>query len=420
MALRGRTRSDSRITFTGADLQRLDGINPEKGSPTRKNKLRRAPPPPPLKEASPEVQNDKEIQTEDPSVKEEEKVEAVTEPISEDPPSVPPRKRSNNKSPVQIIPVVMTPEADPVPKYSPNKTIVRISPVEPVHKIQIKNEFIESPSIDPVLISDSRKTSILINGDDCYCTVNVSDDVPLYQSSVVVKDAGQSNVIPKKSSTIYITGNFSTSFEPDNKEESQIKETKEAKEEVKTETHKAVVVCNEESIEEILKDPVEAVRRNLVPHVCGKSDESRTTTQDTNSLFYSKSLLDNPEQLKESLLQLANQEDDGCSEHSSSTQYELVDPGSDCYTDNSNRSSVTEEELANRTKFYELLADAALVEVAENEDHHYESIKINADPIYEEIEVPPPLPANPPPTNLLDDLQLDKEFTTRFVSGCYK
>lgn len=105
--------------------------------------------------------------------------------------------------------------------------------------------------------------------------------------------------------------------------------------------------------------------------------------------------------------------DDISSEHSSSTQYEPMDPGSDCYTDNSNRSSVTEEEMANRTKFYELLADPALVEVSENDDHHYESIKLDNDPIYEEIEIPPPLPSNPPPSSLLDDLNLDKEFTTR-------
>lgn len=353
--------------------------------------------------------------------------------LDEPPPTVPPRKKGSNKTftqittppPVQTIKIETPPETPAI-----NKTVVQISPVNTVHKIQIRNEFVETPSVHylPAFSNSQRKTSILINGDDCYSTVNVNDDVPLYQSSVVVKDEPKQTIVfdtNTNSSSIYITGNFSntaectsptttvlTSFDQERNESSNQIEVTDTKENVsETETKKVdderqqkspdTKPSCEETLNLLLKDPVEAVRRNLVPHVCGKSDMPRTApakpARQENEVTEPKVLED----------------DDGCSEHSSSTQYELMDPGSDCYTDHSNRSSVTEEELNNRTKFYELLAESALVEVADNEDHHYESIKTMVDPIYEEIEVPPPLPSNPPPLNLLDDLQLDKEFTTR-------
>lgn len=523
MALRTRTpRSDSRTAFTEKDLERLDGINARKrqsNSPT-KSRPRKPPPPPPLQNGidsnagvakkepiAKELKSEKAIELEKPiaiqnnkkieinisppfiniqeelpdlvtTSVEEDSIRIVTDAVVEAPPLVPPRKRSNNKSPVQTIqpaPVVQTIKAEPpVVEQIPLKTIVKINPSDSVHKIQIKNEFIDTlntPSVS-VLSTTQRKTSILINGDDCYCTVNVSDDVPLYQSSVVVNDTACKSSVPviqNKSSSVYITGNFapisesissSNSFVAIEQETKEIptgneprteqvqvgnitevqldtKEKKTTTDVPKTDcpidskSHKVTISSSEQhaqseqSLDQILNNPVEAVRRNLVPHVCGKSDVTRMGTNQENPEA-------EPHRLEKSLIEasdvklfedclwnkstMLHQDDDGCSEHSSSTQYEMVDPGSDCYTDNSNRSSVTEEELGNRTKFYELLADAALAEVAENEDHHYESIKINPDPIYEEIEIPPPLPANPPPTNLLDDLQLDKEFTTRYAS----
>lgn len=384
----------------------------------------------------------------------EDSITTLDEPIVADIPVVPPRKRSNNKSSTQITsssPVQTIKIESPAMEPPINKTVVQISPVNnTVHKIQIKNDFVETPSVQyfPVFTNAQRKTSILINGDDCYSTVNVNDDVPLYQSSVVVKDEPKQTIVfdtNKNSSSIYITGNFSntiqctsptttvfTSFDtslPDvlEKQSDKIIEIIDTKENV-VEAERNLPPSSgvkptsaEEALEILLKDPVEAVRRNLVPHVCGKSDVSRATPaqsdkqeNDDDAHAYETMAADEQKLKALASAMLGNLQDyDGCSEHSSSTQYELMDPGSDCYTDNSNRSSVTEEELGNRTKFYELLAEAALVEVAENEDHHYESIKSNVDPIYEEIEVPPPLPSNPPPLNLLDDLQLDKEFTTR-------
>ncbi|VEN60330.1 unnamed protein product [Callosobruchus maculatus] len=344
------------------------------------------------------------------------------------PPQAPPRKRSNGKqsSPPpgeELVKVTMSPTIHTVRIDSPNnslsdytnKTVVQVNSPPAVHKIQIKNEFSDNSNTHSVSILDNpqRKTSILINGDDCYSTVNVSDDIPLYQSSVVVNDTITETPPAKsmkKSSTVYITGSFvPTPEEPRQETQSDYKAT--TKE----------YVTSSDVLKELLRDPVEAVKRNLVPHVCGKAEVSRRPRDRKLFNHIVQSLVgDVPEEktMEESFLRLRNYEtvgDDVSSEHSSSTQYELMDPGSDCYTDNSNRSSVNEDELSNRTKFYELLAEPAEIEVADSDDHHYESIKMNNDPIYEEIEIPPPLPSNPPPSSLLDDLNLDKEFTTRSI-----
>lgn len=512
-ALRTRAaRNDSRDLFGKQDPERLDGVSSHKGqnSLTKTRPRKPPPPPPPVSPSSSSAENDSdgsyyqvcsavsstdisEISNDegeegntteeyqdvssDVSNAEEQLVYAnasedsvsKTAPIFDDtiletiknetvivndPPTVPPRKRSNNKSSTQIItpPPVQTIKVESPPVL--NKTVVQISPVNQVHKIQIKNEFIETSAVEyfPVFTNAQRKTSILINGDDCYSTVNVNDDVPLYHSSVVVKDEPKQAVVfdaNKNSSSIYITGIFSSTIQcessttttettpkelpflntkdesshtKDTPSEIQVEEETKFKNESKTlPASESISISGEEALEILLKDPVEAVRRNLVPHVCGKSDMPRATPaksdkQENGDDSHAYETMAADEQKLKALADamLGNShDDDGCSEHSSSTQYELMDPGSDCYTDNSNRSSVTEEELGNRTKFYELLAEAALVEVADGEDHHYESIRSNVDPIYEEIEVPPPLPSNPPPLNLLDDLQLDKEFTTR-------
>lgn len=387
------------------------------------------------------------------------------------PPLAPPRKRSNNKQPQMTIIKTPSPSMHRVRIESPsiectNKTVVQINGTPAVHKLQIKNEFSDVTNVHTVSIVENpqRKTSILINGDDCYSTVNVNDNIPLYQSSVVVKDSGvELSPIPqsKKSSTVYITGTFisnqtespKSNPEPENNTngfdfttfnkkldnevtKDYVKVNSSNNHEPKSEVKGSIVegfeqkdIPSSDLLKELLRDPVEAVRRNLVPHVCGKSDVSRRPRDmkifnNRVPSLMGESLLESPledktsttNSIEDSFLRLRNYDtvgEDVSSEHSSSTQYELMDPGSDCYTDHSNRSSVTEEELSNRTKFYELLAESAVVEVSESDDHHYETIKVNNDPIYEEIEIPPPLPANPPPSSLLDDLNIDKEFTTR-------
>ncbi|CAG9824955.1 unnamed protein product [Phaedon cochleariae] len=443
MALRClKQRRNLPIDFS--DLDRLDGTVRKairKVSP-RPNVPPPPPPPPPKQEKYESNSTPSSEKVEAPQVNQEEtlsngleKPDEVTSmekldrcingditvpvPIQTDPPSVPPRKRSNNKQPTVNTVQIEAPM---------NKTIVRISSPPAVHKLQIKNDYSETVAVPSLSIIENsqRKTSILINGDDCYSTVNVGDSVPLYQSSVVVKDTPASK--QKKCSSIYITGAFTQHENLPSSSEKDPAELDTATNDVKDITSETVT--SSELLTELLRDPVEAVRRNLVPHVCGKSDVSRRP-RDKKTVHHSKfppgckkdaGMSEDRNKMsssfEESLFKMSPYEtvcDDLSSEHSSSTQYEFMDAGSDCYTDNSNRSSITEEELANRTKFYELLAESSAVEVTENEDHLYECIKISNDPIYEEIEIPPPLPSNPPPASLVDDLNLDKEFTTRSI-----
>ncbi|KAF5301751.1 hypothetical protein FQR65_LT08733 [Abscondita terminalis] len=354
---------------------------------------------------------------------------SVTTKASEEvvvPPMAPPRKRSNSKQPLSGNLEVKSPKMKTKPDYS-NKTVVQIRAPSAVHKIQIKNEFSDN-NVQTVVVTDNaqRKTSILINGDDCYSTINVNDDIPMYQSSVVVKDTGNEPLVnANKSSTVYITGNFTND---DIKTPVPLKTFTETFQEISplsTKDQKTIFEETNEDLKELLKDPVEAVKRNLVPHVCGKSDvlrrpSGRKLSNVTSCLLERTAEMNMDALIQHSLAQLRDFEyhdeddKDAYSEHSSMTQYEMMDPGSDCYTDNSNRSSLTEEELNARTKFYEMLADSAISEISESEDHHYESIRLNPDPIYEEIN-PPPLPANPPPSSIMDDLQLDKQFTTRSI-----
>lgn len=102
-------------------------------------------------------------------------------------------------------------------------------------------------------------------------------------------------------------------------------------------------------------------------------------------------------------------DDNGCSAPYESMEYESgamgvfsdLEPMSDCYNASASELSTEDDTTSTRSKFYQMLVDAAMcdIEIASNtdDDHHYESIRLNSDPIYEEIgDMPPPLPVNPP------------------------
>lgn len=413
------------------------------------------------------------------------------------------------------------------------KTILRVKQFDSDESEEPKPTRIMKESTLPNT-NEPRRTSIQINGNECYSTMNVSNDTPIYLSSVVVNDdygnttndyqtgtvtisVGDSHgEIKKTKSQIYIGSNIS-------------KESRFKAEDVNTYEE----YCNETSrngsnktydsrdLSAILSDPVEAVKRNLVPHVCGKSDKQeekeniadgdKVNTQE-NGNFVSK-LFDDPffghlaEGLDSSLVQkliensliklqeskiqddseystdkdertlekliegslkslkieaiennernedmktsnkdntnsakdnLANEEkaaaspvclenDNSCSAPYESMEYESgaigvfsdLEPMSDCYNASASELSTEDDTNSTRSKFYQMLVDAALCEIDNSnntdDDHHYESIRLNSDPIYEEIgDMPPPLPINPPPNSLLllDD---DKRSGSRSI-----
>lgn len=378
--------------------------------------------------------------------------------------------------------------------------------------------------------NESRKTSIQINGNECYSTTDANNDTPIYLSSVVVNDdygnicdTYQSGTtvtisvgtpqkeVKKSKSKIYIGASFPNG---DKIEEANNYEEYTA-ENNRNSYGKQNASVNASDMAAILNDPVEAVRRNLIPHVCGKKNDDHNnsdikTSVDSNESEVKSSedgnfvtkLFDDPffghlaegldsdlvkkliensliklqesknqegadseitiEKLIESSLKnlksdetVTNQEiktkeqpvtenkgesecqeretsvdndnDNSCSAPYESMEYESgpvgvfsdLEPMSDCYNASASELSTEDDTNSTRSKFYQMLVDAAMcdIEIANNtdDDHHYESIRLNSDPIYEEIcDMPPPLPINPPPMSmtLLDD---DKRSGSRSI-----
>lgn len=384
------------------------------------------------------------------------------------------------------------------------KTVLRVKQFD-TDETEISKDDMNSMENEP------RKTSIQINGNECYSTMNVSCETPIYLSSVVVNNECGNTCNTYQTGTT-VTISVGTPQNEVKKSKSQIyigavlSDDKEQKSEVNTyeeyyadnNQHASTDNVNKSSIDmtSILGDPVEAVRRNLIPHVCGKKDDLQNSKiedpQPENCNFVAK-LFDDPffghlaegldselvkkliensliklqetknlegtssnkmtiEKLIESSLKnlkeeitkneckseekpktqnsakdseskkqdtvdkLVSQENDdnGCSAPYESMEYESgtmgifsdLEPMSDCYNASASELSTEDDTNSTRSKFYQMLVDTALceIEIANNtdDDHHYESIRLNSDPIYEEIgDMPPPLPTNPPPNSLL-------------------
>lgn len=417
-----------------------------------------------------------------------------------------------------------TPPTTPI-----KKTVVKVAPLiihresDAIHRLEVRNEQDDYESF--------KKTSVLISGDDCYSTINVNDDTPIYQASVVVNDVTMS---PVNINSNTITINVTTPTTPNdliqhnNKLNSMLSATtinspKNNDNEpllLNTSQTKTTIfldyndINTPDKVEEksldlnkefnsLLRNPVEAVKLNLVPHVCGRNsvatrsltkivDSSADAKKATANSFISKLLedptlghlaegLDNElvaRLIENSLLRLkesrhsmkingtkdeqdmnklienslqkvkeerqkldlvkieqpkvdepdkqSNRDSMSSGNSFSSANYELFDFDnndlSDCYQSCSSELTTDDDGNVTRSKFYQMLVDATLSEIeistSMDDDHHYESIRLNGgDPIYEEIsDIPPPLPLCPPPT----DIDLDKKNAKSMFEGASK
>ncbi|BFF98157.1 serine-rich adhesin for platelets [Drosophila madeirensis] len=522
-----------------------------------------------------------------------------------------------------LTPIVTSTPAQP--RQQQQRTVVRVAPFQQsgegaheVHRLKISHSEDDDMDLGVQLRrrpstrlhlsaaeeeATPKKTSILISGDDCYSTMNLSADAaqPLYQSSVVVNSQAVSTggvcinvssaeeeeqqlnhlntlrtqqmmggtgtglgiaIIPIRSSEINLQRSVScisstsssstsssgsssgrgrtlirldydrergtgagTSTTPINTppaiSSTPATPPPQASPSDSSSPMPSPLVQHETELLKILRNPVEAVKRNLVPHVCGLRSGSASDTagrtkkmQDAVTAIVPRSspkegsfiakLLQDPmlgqvaegletetvaELIENSLqrLQQARQAIDmsGTKDHddmsrlisaslqrirverttkeedrlsnrgsissansfASAHNYELFDFAggneSDCYQSCSSvltASGIIEEEpqpvdveaepeldAATRAKFYQLLVDATLAEIehsthteteVEESEHHYESIRLNGDPIYEEInEKPPPLPLSAPPLN---DAELEKKAARSIFEGASK
>ncbi|XP_055843721.1 probable serine/threonine-protein kinase DDB_G0282963 [Episyrphus balteatus] len=279
-------------------------------------------------------------------------------------------------------PPIPTPSSSATPnKYTfgntttqPNRTVVRVAPfnktTSEIHRLKITHTDNNDDDDDGKAFgarnstncgtSGQKKTSILINGDDCYSTVNVTNDTPLYQSSVVVADGSSIDPMLKVTSNT-VTINVVSSSPRTPQEELIYKNNKintllssrtggscsgsstkaiipigssygsgvggsssvassPSSDLVKTSNKRGRtlitfdydkspvpvsssspkdipvvstsspgsepnddVFSHEEELVKILRNPVEAVRRNLVPHVCGKGEASASSSDQPKS-----------------------------------------------------------------------------------------------------------------------------------------
>lgn len=389
------------------------------------------------------------------------------------------------------------------------KTVLRVKQFDSDNEELIGTSGVMRSSED-----EPRKTSIQISGNECYSTMNVSSDTPIYLSSVVVND-DSGNACNTYQTGTTVTISVGSPKKETAKSKSQIYIgailSNESEKTLDANTYEEYYAQsgnnsvsnsftnnNSNDISLILQDPVEAVKRNLVPHVCGKTDLTPQNRQfsninikkqpenfvtklfddpffghlaegldsslvkkliensliklqetknlegtDSNEVTIEKLIESSLKNLKEDAMKdsknkdtvkpkIDNRAKDGesvkndssgnqdneensCSAPYESMEYESgaqgvfsdLEPMSDCYNASASELSTEDDTNSTRSKFYQMLVDAALcdIEVA-NDDHHYESIRLNPDPIYEEIgDMPPPLPINPPPNSLmtLDD-----------------
>lgn len=225
---------------------------------------------------------------------------------------------------------VVAQKSTPVTKTA-NINEDKVPALSAVHRLEIRSSDDDGPP---------KKTSIIISGNDCYSTVNVNNETPLYQSSVVVNDnssfAHISTTQAPLASTIHVNNTVTINLGA-GQESSTIRKCSTGGENlynkglpksnksiipiVATEVGKSANETNgkrstcefpsspsngktlisldwdgashanddnqieppqpsEESREQqnrhekltkLLSDPVEAIRLNLIPHVCGKS-----------------------------------------------------------------------------------------------------------------------------------------------------
>lgn len=183
-----------------------------------------------------------------------------------------------------------------------NRIVVPVAPImratttkesATVHRLEVKHADPVASDSNYETNNNFKKTSILISGDDCYSTVNVNDDTSLYQASVVVNDScGSVHSSSSASNTVTINvggsnvtvSNLKSSRRNSSKSVVPITQPDPPVSNGKTlisvdyndNSHSwrnSELSHHEQELDKLLRNPVEAVRLNLVPHVCGKVDE---------------------------------------------------------------------------------------------------------------------------------------------------
>lgn len=300
------------------------------------------------------------------------------------------------------------------PKVQPNrKTSIMITGRETDQVEQTKNKtsVVIGEYSPTVKIPGSNKVTINVGG---YDYQNNKNKTAQNTMQIDVKNEFKSNITIGPSNnngrTLLIL-EPATSPKPD---KSAAKEHDEVNKKVEILKEKPIDLLAQQEMDELIRnnvDPVEAARKNIIPHVCGKalqennkenlkvvhepsaqSNSSINTIKDVKKLDRKESALDT----QTSVESVENLEDDVF------TLKDDSEENSDCYVcaknlnKGLNSKPDEEEEVRIGLEF-------------DSDENHYEIIR---DPIYEEIsETPPPLPLSPPPTTV----DINESIPTRSI-----
>lgn len=300
------------------------------------------------------------------------------------------------------------------PKVQPNrKTSIMITGRETDQVEQTKNKtsVVIGEYSPTVKIPGSNKVTINVGG---YDYQNNKNKTAQNTMQIDVKNEFKSNITIGPSNnngrTLLIL-EPATSPIPD---KIVAKEHDEVNKKVEILKEKPIDLLAQQEMDELIRnnvDPVEAARKNIIPHVCGKalqennkenlkvvhepsaqSNSSLNTIKDVKKLDRKESALDT----QTSVESVENLEDDVF------TLKDDSEENSDCYVcaknlnKGLNNKPDEEEEVRIGLEF-------------DSDENHYEIIR---DPIYEEIsETPPPLPLSPPPTTV----DINESIPTRSI-----
>lgn len=300
------------------------------------------------------------------------------------------------------------------PKVQPNrKTSIMITGRETDQVEQTKNKtsVVIGEYSPTVKIPGSNKVTINVGG---YDYQNNKNKTAQNTMQIDVKNEFKSNITIGPSNnngrTLLIL-EPATSPKPD---KSAAKEHDEVNKKVEILKEKPIDLLAQQEMDELIRnnvDPVEAARKNIIPHVCGKalqennkenlkvvhepsaqSNSSLNTIKDVKKTDRKETALDT----QTSVESVENLEDDVF------TLKDDSEENSDCYVcaknlnKGLNNKPDEEEEVRIGLEF-------------DSDENHYEIIR---DPIYEEIsETPPPLPLSPPPTTV----DINESIPTRSI-----
>lgn len=298
------------------------------------------------------------------------------------------------------------------PKVQPNrKTSIMITGRE-TEQTKNKTSVVIGEYSPTVKIPGSNKVTINVGG---YDYQNNKNKTAQNTMQIDVKNEFKSNITIGPSNnngrTLLIL-EPATSPKPD---KSAAKEHDEVNKKVEVLKEKPIDLLAQQEMDELIRnnvDPVEAARKNIIPHVCGKALQENNkenlkvvhepSAQSNSSLIHTikdVKKLDRKEtalDTQTSVESVENLEDDVF------TLKDDSEENSDCYVcaknlnKGLNNKPDEEEEVRIGLEF-------------DSDENHYEIIR---DPIYEEIsETPPPLPLSPPPATV----DINESIPTRSI-----